>query len=100
LKSKLDSINLLEESQVEMVDFQVRKHTKNLQRIVEIEARVRRNNEDLGMLNEQMKAEINTKLQNIIGPKVMRGVGACFCVLLVILVVITISYWASYGNFS
>ena len=37
LKTKLDGISLLEESQVEMVDFQVRRHTKNLSRILEIE---------------------------------------------------------------
>lgn len=63
LKVKLDSINLLEESQVEMVDFQVRKHGKTLQRLRDIEVTVTQRNQDLFILREQMKAEVLDKLK-------------------------------------
>jgi len=64
LKVKLEAINLLEESQVEMVDFQVRKNSKLLDRIHEIENTVTQNNEELRVMREKMKAEFYSRLRD------------------------------------
>lgn len=63
LKVKLEAINLLEESQVEMVDFQVRKGSKVLQRLHEIENTVTQHNEELRIMREKMKAEFYSRLK-------------------------------------
>lgn len=72
LRVKLDSVDLLEESQVEMVELQVRKHRKTLTRVQDLEGAVIKNNADIKLLTLQMQSELSTKLDGIVGGSVQK----------------------------
>merc|ERR1711934_838116 len=69
LKNKVESIDLLEESQVEMIDSQLIKQRKLGLKLRELKARVGRNNDELVSVSDRVKLDLTRELEKMISPK-------------------------------
>jgi len=68
LKNKVESIDLIEESQVQMIDSQLIKQRKLGQKVRDLQSQVERNNVDLQNITDKVKSEISDQLYKLIGP--------------------------------
>lgn len=92
LRVKLDSINLLEESQVEMVDFQNRLRQSNLNKIKDIEGRVSRNNDEICMLTKQIQGSLSSKLENLVPTSLKSMITCTVCLIIVVCIALVVFF--------
>merc|ERR1712070_230601 len=96
LKNKVESIDLLEESQVEMIDSQLVKQRKLGVKLRELKARVGRNNEELVSVSDRVKMDVTKELERLISPKIQAYL--FFAVVLIFICVLAVMIYYVYNT--
>jgi len=99
LRVKLDSISLLEESQVEMVDFQNRLRQTNLDKIKGIEGKVQRNNDDIVMMTKRIQGSLQSKLDDLVPTNMKAAITCTVCLIISVCIFLVVFFAAKvYSN--
>eukprot|EP00658_Telonema_sp_P-2_P056249 TRINITY_DN4471_c0_g1_i5.p1 TRINITY_DN4471_c0_g1~~TRINITY_DN4471_c0_g1_i5.p1 ORF type:complete len:336 (+),score=143.79 TRINITY_DN4471_c0_g1_i5:266-1273(+) len=83
LKNKVEAIDLMEESQVEMIDSQLIKQRKLGLKIRELKQKVDRNNEELEAITDKVKTDITGELNNLLPAKTQSALVCTVCIIIV-----------------
>eukprot|EP00656_Telonema_subtile_P051200 TRINITY_DN682_c0_g1_i1.p1 TRINITY_DN682_c0_g1~~TRINITY_DN682_c0_g1_i1.p1 ORF type:complete len:333 (+),score=99.11 TRINITY_DN682_c0_g1_i1:77-1075(+) len=95
LKNKVEAIDLMEESQVEMIDSQLIKQRKLGLKIRELKQKVDRNNEELNAISDKVKSDISQELHNLVPPVLQTALFGTICIVITCLSVVVIASIAS-----
>jgi len=95
LKNKVESIDLLEESQVEMIDSQLVKQRKLGLKLRELKARVGRNNDELVSVSDRVKLDLTRELEKMISPKTQAYLFFAVVIIFICVVLACIYYFAT-----
>jgi len=92
LRIKVESIDLLEESQVQLITNQVSQQRKLGVRIKELGDMIEKHNDELEVITQNVRIEIFDKIDAMMGGKTMTAMSCCIT-LLMIFVIVGVTYY-------
>lgn len=97
LRIKVESIDLLEESQVHLITNQVTQQRKLGLRIRELGEMINKHNDELEVITQNVRVEIFDKIDGMMGGKTMTALSCCITLLMIFVIVGVIYYVVSEG---